>query len=235
MNKYKVEICNSPNWQSFDTATFGVSIESPNWRGEKLEAILDFASKRFRRIRIDVTDALYRHKLMAAKIEEEAAFCGAQALGSLWLSQHIDLIDACPVEKEIIRWEEWYEHDAYRNTLESFKHAFKNNVFFHDAVREDAETFCRRQNRLITGEMLRRSIDFLIEEVAVLSLQAMETKSVRLYPGEELACMQVVRRGLVPEAPNWLQNEQFAKIRLKVRNSFKAVHHEKNLAFIPAY
>lgn len=58
MYKYRVEIRNSPNWQSFKTATLGVSIESPNLRGEKLASILDFVETRFDYLRIDVTDAL---------------------------------------------------------------------------------------------------------------------------------------------------------------------------------
>ena len=56
-----------------------------------------------------------------------------------------------------------------------------------------------------------------IEELAVITLQARALPSVKLYPGGELHCLNVVRRELVPEAPKGLEREQFARMSIETR------------------
>jgi hypothetical protein len=62
----------------------------------------------------------------------------------------------------------------------------------------------------------------LLEELAVLTLQARELPGVRIYPGDQLASMQVVSHGLVPQAPRGLELEQFAEINLRSRRTIEA-------------
>src|ERR1700733_1055442 len=103
MTAYKVEVRNSPGWRNFKAATLGVSAPSPNWQGAKFAAIMGFAAANFETIRIDVTDALYRHNYMAEGLPPNEALARANAMGALWLAQHQDLIDACPVTTQVIR------------------------------------------------------------------------------------------------------------------------------------
>jgi hypothetical protein len=51
----------------------------------------------------------------------------------------------------------------------------------------------------------------------VITLQARELPCVKLYPGDELACLNLVRRGLVAAAPCGLEREQFAKVKFETR------------------
>jgi hypothetical protein len=104
MTRYKIEVRNSPGWRNHKAATLGVSVTSPNWQSEKFAAILDFAAAHFEVIRIDVTDALYRHNFMADGLAPADALARANALGALWLAQHKDTVDASPVRPRVIRW-----------------------------------------------------------------------------------------------------------------------------------
>lgn len=218
MNRYKVEIRNSPGWREQNAATLGVSVSSPNWQGEKFAAILDFAAAHFETIRIDLTDALYRHSFMAEGQPPELALNRANAMGALWLVQHQDIIDACPVKPQIVRWAEWYKHPDYKTVQLGFERAHEMNELLREAVYDDATEFYRRQHRTPSLLELEKSKDFMIEEMAVLTLQARTLPSLKIYPGEELRCLHVVRHGLVPEAPKGLELEQFAKIKFDKKN-----------------
>src|SRR5262249_26243171 len=217
MSAYKIIVRGSPGWRNHKAATFGVSVSSPNWQGDKFASILDWAATKFETIRIDVTDALYRHNFMAEGATPQEAEARAQALGTLWLARHQDMIDACPVTPQIIRWGAWYRHPDYRETLAGFEHAYTNKLLLREAVQNDVTHFHRRQHPEPSQAERIHSTHYLIEERAVRSLQGRALASAKIYPGDELHCMQVVRRGLIPEAPKGLEREQFAKIKLQAR------------------
>ncbi len=219
--RYKIEVRNCPNWRKQRATTLGVSIMSPNWQGEKFQAIMEFASENFEEIRIDVTDALYRHNFMAQGLDEEQAFAQATAAGSLWLTQHADIIMASPVKPQIIRWARWYKHADFEAVHHKFVSLYNSSSVFHDAVESDIMNFYRRANNRCHESERQHSRDFLIEEVAVITLQARELPSVKIYPGEELNCLNVVRRGLVEDAPTGLEREQYAKIKFETRPAYK--------------
>jgi len=220
-DKYKIIVRHSPGWREKKAATLGVSVGSPNWEGEKFAAILDFASENFDAIRIDVTDALYRHNFMAEGFSGDTALARANALGALWLTNHQSIIDACPIKPSVVRWAHWYNHPDFQVTLSGFKNAYDHNDVFRSAVERDVDHFYGRKNNKghETGRV--HSKDFLIEEVAVITLQARELPSVKIYPGDELNCLNVVRRGLVEGAPMGLEQEQYAKIKFETRPAYK--------------
>jgi tRNA-dependent cyclodipeptide synthase len=192
-------------------------VTSLNWQGSKFAAILDLAAANFETIRIDVTDALYRHNFMAEGVAPEQALAHAKSLGALWLAQQQDIIDSCPVKPEIIRWAEWYEKPGYQDILEQFRHACAINPILNEAVHKDAVGFYRRKNREASPNEIKCAKEYLIEEMAVVTLQARTLDSVKIYPGEDLLCLHAVRHGLVTEAPKGLEREQFAKVKLEKR------------------
>lgn len=217
MTHYKIVVRNSPGWRNFAAATLGVSAPSPNWQGRKFAAILDFAAANFQTIRIDVTDTLYRHSFMADGLPPDEAAARANAMGALWLAQHQDLIDACPVTPLVVRWAEWYAHPDYRDTIAGFERAHELNAGLREAIDGDVTEFYRRRGQQPSLGQREHSRNYLIEELAVITIQARELASVKLYPGEELRCLRVVRHGLVEEAPRGLEREQFARIGIETR------------------
>jgi tRNA-dependent cyclodipeptide synthase len=224
MSAYKVSVCKSPGWRSVEACTLGVSVTSPNWQDERFASILAFAAAHFKTIRIDVTDLLYRHNFMAEGQPPGDAEARARALGTSWLERHQAVINDCPVKPDVIRWGQWYEQPDYPTVLDSFQSAYRTSRVFRDAVENDVDRFVRRLGRESMPTERQHSRDFLIEEVAVLTLQARELPGLRIYPGDQLACMDVVSRGLVPDAPRGLEREQFAEVNLRTRASLEAAH-----------
>jgi tRNA-dependent cyclodipeptide synthase len=222
MSLYKIIIRNSPGWRTFEACTLGVSVTSPNWQDEHFASILGFAAEHFKTIRIDVTDLLYRHNFMAEGLPPDEAKARAEALGALWLARHQAIIDACPVNPDVIRWGRWYDHAEFRETLEGFNRAYDASPVLRQTIESDVAGFFRRQGREPTPNARQHSRDYLIEELAVITLQARELSSLKLYPGEELQCLSVVRRGTIAEAPRGLEHEQFAKVRFHMRGNSAA-------------
>ncbi|MDD3029901.1 MAG: tRNA-dependent cyclodipeptide synthase [Alphaproteobacteria bacterium] len=224
-DRYKVIVRHSPGWRGKEAATLGVSVGSPNWQDDKFVAILDFAARNFKTIRIDVTDALYRYNFMAKGLSAHNALTQANALGALWLAKHQATIDAAPVRPRIVRWAEWYAHPDFQETLDAFKDSYKHDEIFRTAVEKDIDHFYGRKNNCGQQAGWEYSKDYLIEEVAVSTLQARELASVKIYPGDDLECLRVVRQRLVKDAPCGLEHEQFAKVKFYTRPA-----HKKNFA-----
>src|SRR5262245_12845338 len=141
MTRYGVKVCKSPEWRRHRAATLGVSVTSQNWQGEKFAAILAFAAAHFETIRIDVTDALYRHNFMAVGAAQPEARAQADALGVSWLARHQDIIDGCPVKPRVVRWGEWYADGNFPEVMGGFQQAYRVNPAFREAVDADVSKF----------------------------------------------------------------------------------------------
>jgi tRNA-dependent cyclodipeptide synthase len=217
MSKYKI-IVRSPGWQNFEACTLGVSVLSPNWEGDYFASILQFAADNFKTIRIDVTDGLYRHNFMAEGISAEEAAARAEASGSLWLARHQTVIDNCPVKPDVIRWSSWHRHPDYADVLDCFVRASRLSPLLHSTIELDVDEFFRRQGRTVSEAKRQHSRDYLIEELAVFTLQSRALPSLKIYPGNEPACVNVVRSGLIVEAPKGLEQEQYARIKFHRRS-----------------
>jgi tRNA-dependent cyclodipeptide synthase len=221
MSPYKI-IVRSPGWRNFDACTLGVSVNSPNWQGERFASILEFAAENFETIRIDVTDLLYRHNFMAEGLPAGDAAARAEGFGGLWLVRHQALIDACPVRPHVIRWGSWYRHPDYAEVLDGFQRVAAASPLLHAAIERDVDEFLQRQSRKPTEAKRQHSRAYLIEELAIFTLQARALSSLKIYPGNEPACINVVRRGLVPFAPRGLEREQYARVKFHTRGGHEA-------------
>jgi hypothetical protein len=58
---------------------------------------------------------------------------------------------------------------------------------------------------------------YLLEELAVITLQGATERSARIYPGTELGCFKVVRAGQVAGAPPGLDRDYYVRINLEQR------------------
>jgi tRNA-dependent cyclodipeptide synthase len=193
-------------------------VNSPNWQDEYFASILDFAAQNFKTIRIDVTDLLYRHNFMADGLPPQEAAARAEAWGRLWLARHRSLINACSAKLDVIRWSSWYQHPDYAEALDGFSRAVAANPLLRDAMERDVDEFFQRQGREAQETKRQHSRDYLIEELAVFTLQSRTMSSLKLYPGKEPISIHVVRNGLVPEAPRGLEREQYGRIKFHTRS-----------------
>ena len=122
------------------------------------------------------------------------------------------MIAALTPNAKIVRWGEWYAHPDFPDTLAAFQAAFENNPFLREAVIGDVAGFYDRQEKVPTLRQQSASVNFLIEEMAVLTLQARALPGVRIYPGNELQCLALVRSKAV-DVPRGIEREQFMRVK----------------------
>lgn len=210
---YRIELRNATGWRQRTTAVLGVSVSSPNWQDDKFAAILGFAARHFSAVKIDVTDALNRHGVPGATPAQ--ALAQANAMGALWLTRHQDIIAASPVATEVKRWAQWYDHPDYQATLAGMERAHATNPQLRAAVAADVNSYYARHNAAPTLREQEAGRAFVLEEMAVLTLQARTWQGLRLYPGSQMQSLALLRAGAVPEAPKGLEQEQFARVQLR--------------------
>lgn len=206
-----------PLWPQYQNATLGVSMGNKRWHGEKFVAILAWAESHFATIRIDVSDALYRYNIMADGKNESAALHMAEATGALWLAQHQDAIHDCKKPISVVRWRHWLDHPDFATTLVQFQHTLTQDVVFHEALEQDVTNFLARNtdNTALTATYCRA---YILEELAVITLQARAQGGARLYPGAEMESLKLVRKRLVATAPLGLEHDYHVMLELKRRN-----------------
>jgi hypothetical protein len=60
---------------------------------------------------------------------------------------------------------------------------------------------------------------YLLEELAVITLQGRQQSSARIYPGPELACFGAVRGGRIAGAPAGLERDYYVRVNLERRKA----------------
>lgn len=70
----------------------------------------------------------------------------------------------------MIRWAEWYRHPDFAGTLAGFERAHAVDPGLREAVDNDVLEFFRRKGRAPTLAEAQHSRNYLIEELAVITL-----------------------------------------------------------------
>lgn len=208
---YKVSTDRTPAWRECAIGTLLISVGQPYHEGEKFAATVEWAARHFKCLHVLVADTLQRHN-GPIKYGED---------GKNWYARNRGALDECGKPITVSYWDEWRAKREYPGTEEQFRGAARPGSLLDSALRHDAEAFVARQVRAGGSGSLERSVCYLIEELAVITLQARElpAPNARIYPGAELECFRVVTRGLVEDAPLGLERQYHTTINLKRRGN----------------
>jgi len=213
-------------WQSAvkDTNGYiGVSLHSPNLTGEGLRAIVSWVNKEggFKCFKVGLTDSLNRHNYMVQHgMNEEEAHREALRQGDLWIEENKPILDSLNIPYQLVRWDYWREAypDTIREYTNMFRRAFESDYVLRAAIRNDVANFYERRLKTplseVSPEAIQKSVDYLIEELAVYSKIYEEYPSTKMYPGKELDCFTVVRDGKVENVPTAMQDSKFIHLRI---------------------
>ena len=209
LNAYKISTDRTPAWRECTVGTLLISVGQPYHEGEKFASTVEWAARHFECLHVLIADTLQRHN--------GAGNDGEDGLG--WYTRNKAALDDCGKPVTVSYWEEWRKKPEYPATEEQFRAAARPGSVLADALRHDAEAFVVRQLRSGAKGSIEQSTCYLIEELAVITLQARElpAPNARIYPGAELECFRVVARGLVEGAPHGLEGQYHTAINLKRR------------------
>jgi tRNA-dependent cyclodipeptide synthase len=224
-SRYRVRVNGCPEWVGYGACTFGISVGQPYHDGDKFAAAVEWAARHFEHIRVDVSDTLQRHRLIGEGAAPAEAARASLRAGDRWIAEAMPVLAGCGRPFTIVRWNTWLQHPEFPAVQGAYSWLATSDPVLRAAVARDIDGFITRQARrgapLPADETAARAMSraYLIEELAVITLQGAAERSARIYPGPELASFKAVRQGLVQAAPPGLDRDYYVHINLERRKA----------------
>ncbi len=223
-NFLALRVKGSQGWKLYDHCCLGVSLRSPNFIGDKLNLIVDFINWNFKSCIIDLSDTLNRFNLLSENhsIEQAKKICFEE--GEEWLEKNYDILTNLKIPTTIIRWDHWLEHPKYKEYLNLFHKAYKDDADFKEIVHQDIERFYERQlskkKDIDKKHFFKISSDYLLEELACHSILYEENQNfANLYPGRQHDCYKYVRNGHLKTVPQGLLTSHHTRLLFYTRRA----------------
>jgi tRNA-dependent cyclodipeptide synthase len=214
---YRVRVNGCPGWAEHRVCTLGISVGQPYHEGEKFAATVEWAARHFERIRVDVSDTLQRHRLIGEGVPAAQAVAATRCKGNEWIMRALPVLSVCGRPYAVVRWDDWLRCPEFPDILGAYSRLAKTNPVLRPAVSADIDGFLARQAR--RGEPVgdqnpvrAASRDYLLEELAVITLQGRAERSARIYPGPELASFKALRAGSVDGSPAGLERDYYVHV-----------------------
>ncbi len=209
----------SPEWQKFNNAGLGVSLNSPNFEPGAMKAMLSLIEQQYDHLTIDLTDTLNRHTYQAERnLSPSEAYLDSKKHGDVWLERNIKQIQQLHIPYKIVRWDHWLKDPRFTDYKNRFEIAFRDQEHFRQAVVEDINAYILRRFGKLTSELPWRVFQagkaYLLEEMACHSIMYEQGVCATLYPGKQQKCYELVRNGLVANVPTGLSNSYFVRLVL---------------------
>ncbi|MFW5799311.1 MAG: tRNA-dependent cyclodipeptide synthase [Spirochaetota bacterium] len=193
MSKYRVQInYQDKGWRNCNTCVLGISIGGEKHESHKFEKTIDWVSKRFKEVYINIADVLHRYNYMFDYgFSEEKAYEKTFLEGNKWLERNKNYIKILPNYK-IYRWGDWINHAQYKEIYNNINRLY-NNSDFKLFVNKDLELFLSRQKEIKNKKFLKKlSLKFLLEELAVYNLISNNFSFVKIYPGSIMSSLNQI-------------------------------------------
>ena len=197
--------------ESHERCFLGISLEHANSYGARLEASLEWISKRFSRCAVFVADGIHRHtlQLIHPGLSGVKALDRALRLGRAFLEQERHVFDgyssACSFEFSFCS--EIQSLSDYAECYEQLKHLFRGDRSFKTSIESFADTFASRQVTAMNGKtayLADLSTAYLLEELAAFTCLASSGWPVMVYPGS-IGPLEAIAQGLHPGVPEPLR------------------------------
>ena len=225
-NLYRVRVNACPDWIVYTNCTLGISVGQPYHEGDKFAATVEWAARHFEHIRVDVSDTLQRHRLIGEGVAPDEAGRASLREGDRWIARATPVLGACGKPFMIVRWNEWLWHPEFPAVHRAYSRLAEADAVLSAAMAADIDGFIARQVRqgaAIAGASTMRAASraYLLEELAIITLQGCEQSSARIYPGPELASFNAIRGGRVADAPAGLERDYYVRINLERRKALE--------------
>jgi len=142
----------------------------------------------FKKCTIGICDTLQRHSIaILANLEGDMLYEVAKKEGDQWIDRNIEYCKQyLTIPFDIIRWDSWLYNKQYAIYREQVNLLYNTDKVFVDIIKKLAIEFNNRLRKkgynLNEERGLRLSIEYLLEECAVMSIWYEEGYSVDVYP-----------------------------------------------------
>ncbi|MBP6507671.1 MAG: tRNA-dependent cyclodipeptide synthase [Opitutaceae bacterium] len=194
-------------------AFLGISIANPAISAPSLEALLDWADGRFRVLNILVGDYIERHNYLWEKSDDPpGAIALAMAKAAPVQTTIADVLRRRPGSAiKVIDSRDLILDSRFGAIYAQAASHFEQTPEFRETVLDDIERYISRrrkhgQSRLPYERLIRHSVDYVLEEIAMFSMLVESGLSVQLYPGRHLRVLTDLASGQLPSPVPGLNN-----------------------------
>lgn len=217
----------------------GISLHSPNHKGDGLAAMVDWMNEhgQFSRVRVGLSDTLNRfNHARENRVSLKDAFAATAREGSNWLAANRPILDGLSMPHELVRWSHWLENHA--REVEANRHffdqAYQKNSDFKASVDADIAAFLKRKQNdpaaTIDPEFINTSRQYLIEELAVYSVILKDFPATTVYPGKQLNCFAYMRENVPQNLPAAIGRTGFIRLGIHGLDRQSQDGHKANVA-----
>ena len=179
-------------WEQKQSCFIGVSLDNANFEGPRLDAVLRWSGKHFRKVCILVADSIHRITLQIADptLSEQGARVKALAAGRRFVESNEAFFQgkkyACSFE--FVYCSNLEDRAAFLPFRDDLRKLFVEHERFHRSVESFAEGFVAKKfdggDAAVTAARVAMSIDYFLEELALCACLAQSrTWPVLVYPG----------------------------------------------------
>lgn len=195
--KYKIKISSltpkvSKDHLYSENSYLGISINNPQLIGDHLELFIQWINKRFPYCKIIICDHLHRinEYIFNGTLDESVAIGESVKRGKIIADRFREVLDKYPKEKfDLEFWEEYYNDPECQQEKERLTGFFKTIGPFRRSIEFSAIDFIERQISrgcaisVDKETAIEKSVEYLIEEMAVCSVLVRRNLKVMIYPG----------------------------------------------------
>ena len=201
-----------------DSALVGVSVANPNFRGRRLQALLQWAAAHANRCFVLIGDDLYG---ISARVKQELEGCRADPTTRATELQISEVLTAIakfsPGVFELVRWSELRDESSpFRSELLAL---FDGNESFRKGVIETARDYLHMRGRRSSAGLEALCTEYVIEEMSGLATIVARGTCVEFYPGPELRVLRAVANGEYPNISEPLRRRINVSLELRRHGS----------------
>ncbi len=208
--RYKLNLVENRHWEDYSCCRIQMSLRDERYEGEKLLALLEWASARFEKVNLVLSDTLIRYSLMyKLGISEHKAAQQTNKMTDEWLQRNSFIKSFKNVQ--ITHRDEYLKDPSFCKNFSIIYHSYNNHYLLNRAVNSIMKDFWSyKQNSLGTYEAFaKQGIQHLLEELAAFGCMFNE-KAIDLYVGRWVSdCIKSIKNIEIIDTYN---NAQYAEV-----------------------
>ncbi len=206
-----------------------VSVGQPNHEGDKFFATVLAINKQFTSCIIMVCDSLQRHTMkISSQLNLNELHKESNRLGDEWIVRNSLAINQFNIPYQISRWDAWMHHRNYPEKRLSINSLYANDPLFKKSIDETAHKFSERKMDISVVDRniaFNLSKEYLLEECAIMLLQAEDGYQFEIYPSQRNDAMDYVYQQII----SYTNKELMRAVSIKFKNLTPNLIQEREL------
>lgn len=194
-----------------------ISVGQVNHEGDKFLSTVMAVDKKFSFCTVMVCDSLQRFTMkFVSSLSLEEIHRESNFLGDEWIKRNLKALRQLSIPYSISRWDCWISHPHFKNKKFLIDELYINDKHFKEIVDNTAYSFVVRKLDILTVDKMyaiNLSKQYLLEECAVMLIQADDMNGFEIYPSQRNDAMAYVHKKIISVIDNNLMHPVSIKFK----------------------